>query len=341
MVLIVVIVGRVASWWTEARRPPLKVLPGIVRWGPFADVNTLALVGRSVWAGGKDGIFVVDRDSGQVSWPFGSNGQVTFVEAIVSDKSGCLWIGHSRGLSRYDGTNLTTWDSRDGLPDNRVFAVMFDSSGRLWVGTQKGAAVREGASWRVVDHRDGLSVDMVRTMLQDSAGGYWFGSSAAPKGGLTLLEQETPIVFNVANGLPHNSVVALSEDREGGIWVGTGFVDRGGAAHLARSSGAWRIDRRVSKADGLAGEKVRSVFEDREGILWFGSESDGLACYDKGRWRIVTTSEGLPHNEIKCIGEDEQGNIWIGTCGGVVCLDDRLRTALSLSPHRARLAGGP
>ena len=202
MVVVVVIAGRVASWWTEARRPPLKVLPGIVRWGPFADVNTLALVGRLVWAGGKDGVFVVDRDSGQVSWPFGSNGPLTFVEAIVPDKSGCLWIGHSRGLSRYDGTNLTTWDSRDGLPDNRVFAVMFDSSGRLWVGTQKGAAVREGTSWRVVDHRDGLSVDMVRTMLQDSSGGYWFGSSAAPKGGLTLLKQETPVVFNVANGLP-------------------------------------------------------------------------------------------------------------------------------------------
>jgi ligand-binding sensor domain-containing protein/signal transduction histidine kinase len=105
------------------RKPPFTV---------YSDLR-----GR-IWAGFFDGTLVMyDGDQAQV---FGAaegfvGGMVT---SLHEDPPGTLWIGSSKGLSRYrDGRfDQATWTS--GLPGNVIGAIVPDGLGHLWLGSSAG-----------------------------------------------------------------------------------------------------------------------------------------------------------------------------------------------------------
>ena len=145
----------------------------------------------------------------------------------------------------------------------------------------------------------------------------WFGSYAAPRGGLSYLQDGAWQHFSTENGLPHNNVNALFEDSFGSVWAGTGLLDRGGACRLTRNYNRWVISRVLTQHDGLAGARVRSILQDRMGVFWFGSEYDGLARFDGETWRVFTQADGLAASEVKTMLQDRAGNLWLGTIDGV------------------------
>lgn len=49
------------------------------------------------------------------------------------DKQGYTWISTENGLLRYNGYSFKLFSTRDGLPDNEVFALQEDGEGRIWV----------------------------------------------------------------------------------------------------------------------------------------------------------------------------------------------------------------
>lgn len=280
-------------------------------------VFALAAQGDIIWAGGKDGVYGLDRQSGAIVTKLECDLPLEYVQAVLVDRSGMLWVGHFGGLTGYDGTTCRTYTQEDGLPDNRVNALLQDRDGRLWVGTWGGAAVREGGGWRVLTSADGLADDMVNVMLQDHEGGMWFGSYVAPRGGISYFKDGKWQLFSTANGLPHNNITTLLEDHSGEVWAGTGLLDRGGAVQFGPIDTGWVIQQVLTRRDGLAGDKVRSIFQDRDGVIWFGSEYDGLARLDAGQWSVLTEKDGLSHPEVMSMLQDVEGNLWIGTRDGV------------------------
>jgi ligand-binding sensor domain-containing protein len=290
---------------------------------PPDDIDAMAIQGNLIWAGGKEGVFGLDRLSGKVMTELACDSPLSYVTALLVDQAGSLWIGHENGLSHYDGRNCRTYREQDGLPDNRITGLYQDRQGRLWVGTWKGAAVREGLKWRVLTAADGLADDMVRVIYEDRYGGMWFGSYVAPRGGLSICEGIQCRHFSTANGLPHNNITAIVEDRDGTVWAGMGLLNRGGAVQFARAETGWTIKKVLTSSDGLAGEKVRSIFQDRDGVLWFGSENAGLARLDSGRWRTFSESDGLSNPEIKAMVQDIDGNLWLGTRHGITLVSEK------------------
>jgi len=285
---------------------------------PPYEVSALVEQGEIIWAGGRDGVFALDRETGALIEQIEPGSRLLeYVRALLVDDSGALWVGHSAGLTRYDGSAWHTYTERDGLPDQRIDLLLEDQDGRIWVGTKKGAAVQDGQGWHILTSEDGLLHDSVSVMLQDQEGGMWFGSYAAPRGGLSYLQDGARQHFSTENGLPHNNVTALLEDGAGSVWVGTGLLDRGGACRLTRQDNGWVVSRVLTQQDGLAGAKVRSIFQDREGVLWFGSEYDGLARFDGETWRVFSQADGLAASEVKTMLQDEDGNLWLGTINGV------------------------
>jgi len=308
-----------------------KDIPGWQVIRPPHEVSALAIQGDLVWAGGTDGVYGLDLISGQVVKKLDGQAPLSYVKALLVDKSGMLWVGHQGGLTCYDGSNSRTFTREDGLPDNRVNALLQDREGRLWAGTWGGAAVREGESWRVITASDGLADNMVNVMLQDQQGGLWFGSYVAPRGGISLWLNGQWQYFSTANGLPHNNLSALYLDQSGLVWAGTGLYEYGGACQLVPGQSGWTIERTFTGGDGLAGEKVRSIFQDRDGMFWFGSEYDGLARWSGNGWRIFTGSDGLSNPEIKAILQDAEGNLWLGTRDGITRVSAEALKALALS----------
>ena len=286
-------------------------------------VQAIAVYGDTIWAGCEDGVYQINRQSGAIVQKLKSNPPMTYVKALLVDKSGVLYIGHFNGLTRYDGANYQTLTTKDGLPDNRVNALLFDKLGRLWVGTWGGAAYLDNnRTWHVIKAANGLIDNMVNVLFQDNRGGMWFGSYVAPRGGVSYLRDDgTWQLFSVANGLPHNDVTSIIQDDSGNVWVGTGFLYQGGAARFEFIEKSVVIQQVLTQHDGLAGGKVRSEFEDKDGVMWFGSEYDGLARWGNGKWRVLTEKDGLPHYEVMAMLQDADGSLWMGTQNGVVRLN--------------------
>jgi ligand-binding sensor domain-containing protein len=311
-----------AGAWFFSTAGPTPELPAgwqVIR--PPHDVFALAIQDDSVWAGGQDGVYRLDRESGEILEKLERDPPIEHVRALLVDQDGALWIGSYQGLFRYDAGGWSTYTSETGLPDTRVNALQFDRNGRLWAGTWGGAAILEDGRWHVLQSQDGLLADMVNVLLEDWQGNIWFGSYIAPRGGLSIRLNSRWQTFTTANGLPHNNITSLLEASPGRVWLGSGLLDRGGAALFEYDGGRWQIREILEQEDGLAGEKVRSIFQDRNGGLWFGSEYDGVAVLHGGHWTYLHTGDGLSHPEVKTFLQDDQGNLWLGTRDGITRID--------------------
>src|SRR6185436_8561172 len=60
-----------------------------------------------------------------------------FIQSLVIDKKGFLWIGTADGLNKYDGYTVTSWfrSSQNGLPSDTIRQLYCDSKNRIWVVT--------------------------------------------------------------------------------------------------------------------------------------------------------------------------------------------------------------
>lgn len=68
--------------------------------------------------------------------------------------------------------------------------------------------------------------------------------------------------------------------------------------------------------DGLPSDKAYAVRIDGDRVL-VGTH-DGLAVYEKGKWKTYTKEDGLAHNGIVSIDVSAlTGDVWIGTLGGL------------------------
>lgn len=102
---------------------------------PFTIYGDLA--GR-VWAGFFDGtLLVYDGDQGRT---FGE--REGFIGGMVTsfhdDANGTIWIGSSKGLSRFRNRRFDQVTWANGLPGNVIGAIAPDGLGNLWLGSSAG-----------------------------------------------------------------------------------------------------------------------------------------------------------------------------------------------------------
>jgi ligand-binding sensor domain-containing protein/signal transduction histidine kinase/CheY-like chemotaxis protein len=285
--------------------------------------------------------------------------------ALFEDRDGALWVGtENGGLSRFDQNRVTTYTTRDGLPNDSVFSICQDREGTLWIATWDGLARlkdgtvqpystsehnfrgrvsfvitdRHGSVWvghgrQVMRLSDGTwTTQMVidppegwmNSVYADREGNLWIGTWG---NGLYRRTRGGWTVYGTREGLSHNRVTALVEDRDGNLWIGT----EGGGLNRLKDG---RLSSFTDK-DGLPSRVVRALLEDREGSLWIGTEGGGLSRLKDGRLTSFTDKDGLVGSSLVPIYQDRAGALWIGAaCGGlsrfqisdVGVQTDRLRT---------------
>ena len=201
---------------TPAARPGWQVIR------PPQDIFALAEQGNTLWAGGVEGVYQLDRRTGTLVQQIPFDPPLEYVRALLVDAGGRLWIGHNQGLTCYQGPgNWQTYSEAEGLPDERVNALALDAAGRLWVGTWGGAAVQTQGGWQTLTLAGGLLDDMVNVILPLPDGGMWFGSYVAPRGGLSYRSAGGDWqYFSIHNGLPHNNITSLVAVSAEQVWAG-------------------------------------------------------------------------------------------------------------------------
>jgi diguanylate cyclase (GGDEF)-like protein len=224
------------------------------------------------------------------------DGRAARVNAILETQTSggarTLWVGtHDQGLARLDADGWTFFDSRSGLPSDRIWSLCEapDETGQpaLWVGTQGGLAILRGSSpgFEVRPSFPRESVNsMVATTLADGSRALWAGTYGS---GLARLSGGVWRTFSTRDGLPSSYVTSLAWKAAGPgggeLWVGT---DGGGVACF-RGDQILELDAR----HGLPGNGVYAllVTTAAQGVdaVWVGTRNGGLARVIGGRWQVV------------------------------------------------------
>lgn len=256
------------------------------------------------------------------------------------DKSGTIWLGTSRGISRFDGKIFTNYSTDHGLVNQAVASILEDKNGNMWFSTGAGAACFNGHCFINYDTSQGLVGNDVMEIIEDSKGNLWFGTHA----GASRFDGKTFTNFTKADGLAGNDVDGISEDRKGRLWFttedggvscydGKTFVtytvndglssnatiksvedNQGNMWFTTRGSGVSKFDGKTftnfSKADGLPSNYTQSIIKDKNGNLWFGTEARGVSCFNGKTFTNYNTDQGLANFNVNDIREDRNGNLW-------------------------------
>ncbi len=108
---------------------------------PYANVSALADDGDYLWIGSGWGLTRLHRATGDISF---YNERLAHglpsvkMTALTVDSQGNTWIGtHGGGAVKYDGTEMTVYDTSAGLPNKTVKALAVDNEGAVWTAKQQ------------------------------------------------------------------------------------------------------------------------------------------------------------------------------------------------------------
>jgi two-component system sensor histidine kinase ChiS len=267
----------------------------------------------------------------------------SFVQAILEDSSGAVWIGTNiGGLNRFDreSEQFTHFqnDPQDprSLSDNDVTTIYQESSGVLWVGTVGGGLNRFDPQTQDFtryqnDPNDpqSLAGNLVASIHEGRSGVLWVATGA----GLCAFDRESETFVTYQNdpddptSLGGNVVQVIYEDRRGVLWIGT---NAGGLNRFDRQAGQFtRFQYDPSDADSVSDNNVQAVYEDSAGELWVGTAAGGLNRFDAETERFVhyrfdaSDPNSLSNDNVFSIYESSEGVLWVGTFGGGLSVADR------------------
>jgi ligand-binding sensor domain-containing protein/two-component sensor histidine kinase len=290
---------------------------------------------RQVWVGTADGLYKLIETGGQVAFEFvplgeplggvEADAQTLFINTILEDRFGTLWIGTlGSGLFRRDSNGeVRRLTISDGLGDNRITDLLEDRENRLWASFRNGqfgglclldAEASENSVKKCYSTKDGLPNNWIPDLLETSDGKFWLATVS----GLCEWQGENSAsvckTYTAKNGLCYNAT-GLVEDKDGNLWVGSSC----GAQKIARYGFTT-----YGETDGLGSRNVNSIFENEAGELFISINENrrDVSRFDGDKFSLVKPLL-LPSSYYgwgwqQTVLQDSRGAWWIPTGAGVV-----------------------
>ncbi|HXC98514.1 MAG TPA: two-component regulator propeller domain-containing protein, partial [Verrucomicrobiae bacterium] len=306
----------------------------------------------TVWAGSMSEGLVVFT-GGKLSTITASSGlSDNFVESLLVDREGNIWVGTAAGLNRLRHINLSVSGPNEGLGYGAVQGLAEMAPGMIWAGKPgDGLYESSGKGFNLVNVADlPRRFPDVNALLKTRDGACWVGCS---QGLLRFQDPRSPSETEVEfPALPDVNVVALAADGSNGVWAGardgalwrmvdgewsvqTNFSQPHAITALAQGTdgslwigteggGMYRFKDTVldhlDQSRGLSSGVIRAFHLDAGGTLWIGTAGGGLCWLRDGHISTCTTREGMPDNTISQILEDDSGRLWLGSNRGIACV---------------------
>jgi len=263
-----------------------------------------------------DGFQVVPPNMGP-GIPGGRRGGRRRITDVHIDGKGNIWFTGGDEIKRYDGAELRTFTSADGIEGGNVREIFEDRQGNLWFAGEQTLTKYDGESFKSFPVGDATGSPMAIYQNADGIISFIYPRIVARYDGVDfeLLEQGEALV--------DRRVRASFTDSSGDLWLAT---NHGVVMYDGQQSTVYTTE------DGLLVNDIRDVKEDSQGNLWCATWGGGVGIYNGENFQAITTKDGLVHNNVRGIFEDSRENIWFATDGGVTRYT--LRTDI---PGRIRL----
>ena len=257
--------------------------------------------GGTLWIGTETGDIARFQNGSFEIFASGDGITGNVVLSFLVDRRGDLWVGQTRGLSRFQGQQS---GNREFFPSEQgVTSIVEDANGDLWFSTSGNLLGWRGGNFITHPISDSKSAIRDNIIKADSSGGLWSVTGS----GFGRIEngQFRQLLKNPLSQTRYISAIAA--DRQNNVWIG-----------YYEAIYKFNENELLEKYDvsALTTSGIRSMMFDREENLWIGTNSDGLIRLSPRRIKTLSTADGLPHDEIMTITEDFSGNgVWIGAVG--------------------------
>ncbi|GLH72157.1 GGDEF domain-containing protein [Geothrix limicola] len=296
-----------------------------------------------------------------------------YEESLCADGSGGVFVPTAKGLLHFPAAGPWRLLGEDrGIPNGWANQALVDRAGNLWLSSLGLHLLQGNGSWQNYTRLDGLPGDTTWGLLRDREGTLWVSTS----NGLARMEASGPRAFPPGAGLvlytlteaadgsiwgagEHPFLVRISPDRRSlsriplppspamAIPVAIAF-DAAGTLWIATSNeGLWQLQaphgRRHFQHVDLPGSgdlgQLTALHVDARQRLWV-STGRGLACLDRGVWRMFGAEVGLHASPLWAMAPMPDGTAWLGYLEpvGLTHLDLNGETPRLLE-HRTRKNG--
>jgi ligand-binding sensor domain-containing protein len=152
------------------------------------------------------------------------------VNATAFDSNGDKWFASPLGgITHFDGTTFTPYDTANGLLSQYVTALLIDDQDNKWVGTSSGMSVLDASNTSFTQHTRMYimpppdTLNPVVDIEMDSYGRIWTAIYVGylAEGGVAYWDGNQWEDFHVSDGLAGPNVRGLVIDSYDNIWVAT------------------------------------------------------------------------------------------------------------------------
>jgi len=256
----------------------------------------------------------------------------SFVNTLIQDSLGFLWIGTQDGLCRYDGYDFIVFNSNPydslSISNNFINHMVEGPGGELWIATRMGLNRFDRKTGKVkVYYHDpnnpkSLSSNMILRVFRDRKSRIWVKTLDA----LHLYNRSTDDFmrfthYNDIFNIPQSSDLSpLFEDSSERLWVGT----KDGLLLFDKERLVFkRYTEDPSTPYSIWGNRVNAIAEGLNGKLLVGTEK-GLNEFDFRTQRfnrvpVITKNHNLNALTagIQFLGYDYDSSLWVGSVAGL------------------------
>ncbi|MCC7632670.1 hybrid sensor histidine kinase/response regulator [Stenotrophomonas rhizophila] len=313
-------------WWQFSVLSRLEDDPSSLR-NAYV-LGMAAAADGGVWAVGTHGALdKFDPVSGAITqhrtWVDGNQ----WLQSVLEDPHGRVWIGSADALLRYDPNDATLrrWGrdaAVDAAMDGQIESLALCDGGRVWSAASTGLQQRdlEGrVLHRVAVGHAGLAAGQLALDIQCGVQDHLWAATA--QGLLQWVPARSR--FEPVPGAPTTTVHALAVADDGTVWLS----EEGRLSRYHWKGGRLTLQAVIGAGSGYPDVSATGLVVDAQGVVW-AATARGLIRADPqlGNVRLYGVHDGLPSQEFRrrTLTRTVSGRIVGGTPAGVVVLDPRL-----------------
>ncbi len=325
---------------------------------PPGYVKALLNVDGSLWIGtGFGGIKLLDkadrrlRDIPKGPETYHSNR----ISSLAMDQSGAVWVGNSRGVSRYRGGEWSVFDANNSpLPEAPLAVLAYNPRrGCICIGTQQGLLEYDGQHFTLFNEANsGLTFNDIDMLEVDRQGRTWIARGHRDPGTPHFARQNTDgnwqavLVPDIPTN-PQRGVIAFEAARDGRLWYsvfGKGLYSYDEGDTDSRLHRQEHVGAIVSGSDGsifiIVGDKVlrfvdnewqaaaelpagspseriSALLLENNRPTWLGSNEAVLGVAGAEAERFPISGPDLDFGAIYDFASTANGDVWAACANGL------------------------